>query len=130
MTLDPAAFRKMVQDYTAAWNSGDPAQVAAFYAPDCGISANRGEWWLGEERMKTFAGGFFAEVPDLKLTCDDFRLAGNHAVFVWSFTGHHVETGNPLNIQGWEEWELGPDLRVTKSLGWFDADEYARQIAG
>ena len=27
-------------------------------------------------------------------------------------------------------WELNEDLKVKSSLGWFDAVDYARQIAG
>ena len=36
---------------------------------------------------------------------------------------------NHVKVCGWEEWELGGDLKVTSSLGWFDAAKYARQIA-
>ena len=49
---------------------------------------------------------------------------------MWTFTGHHAETGNPLHVQGWEEWELGEDMKVTSALGWFDGEEYDRQVAG
>ena len=76
------------------------------------------------------SAGFHADVPDLALTCDDIRHAGDHAVFVWTFTGHDANTGNPLTVHGWEEWELGGDLKVKASLGWFDADDYARQVEG
>ncbi len=30
---------------------------------------------------------------------------------------------------GWEEWELDDNMKVKSSLGWFDAQEYERQIA-
>lgn len=58
------------------------------------------------------------------------RGSGNHVIFVWTFTGHDARTGNPLIIRGWEEWEVGDDLKVVSSRGWFDADEYGRQAAG
>lgn len=130
MTLDPDAVRRMAHDYTAAWNSGDPAQVAAHYAPDGQIIINRGDPCKGTAEITTMAAGFYAEVQDLRLTCDDIRVSGSHAVIVWTFTGHHSETGNPLEVQGWEEWELSADMKLQASLGWFDADDYARQIAG
>ena len=76
------------------------------------------------------AAGFYSDVPDLTLTCDDIRLAGDHAIYVWTFTGHDAGTGNPLNIRGWEEWDLTADGKVAASRGWFDAKDYARQVAG
>ncbi len=130
MGLTFEAVAQAAQDYTAAWNSGDPAAVASFYAEAGGIVINRGEPWEGRARVQDMAAGFYADVPDLVLSCDDIRLAGNHAVFVWTFTGHDAGTGNPLNIRGWEEWELNEDGKVAASRGWFDAEEYARQVAG
>ena len=32
-------------------------------------------------------------------------------------------------FSGWEEWDLNDDLKVTKSLGWYDAEDYERQVA-
>ncbi|WP_243403545.1 nuclear transport factor 2 family protein [Shimia abyssi] len=49
---------------------------------------NHGDPWEGRDRLRDMAAGFFADVPDLKLTCDDVRIAGNHAVYVWTFVGH------------------------------------------
>lgn len=121
---------RMAEEYTAAWNSGSADAVAAFYAPDGEIVINRGDPWTGRSRVADMAAGFFADVPDLALTCDDIRPAGNHAVYVWSFTGHDATTGHPLHIRGWEEWDLTDDLKVRASRGWFDAEDYARQAAG
>lgn len=130
MSIDPAAVTKMAHDYTAAWNSGSAQAVASFYAEDGSIVINKGDPWLNRSGVADMAAGFFADVPDLSLTCDSIRVSGTHAVYVWTFTGHDAGTGNPLNIEGWEEWELGPDLKVKSSKGWFDADAYGRQVAG
>jgi hypothetical protein len=51
-------------------------------------------------------------------------------IFVWTFTGHDTTSGNSLNIREWEEWEVGEDLKVVSSKGWFDAEVYALQAAG
>ncbi|MFC2968813.1 nuclear transport factor 2 family protein [Acidimangrovimonas pyrenivorans] len=120
----------LAKDYTAAWNSGSAAAVASFYAEDGEIVINRGAPWSGRARVEEMAAGFYADVPDLTLRCDDIRLSGSHAVYVWTFTGHDAGTGNPLTVRGWEEWELGDDLAVIASRGWFDAEDYARQAAG
>jgi uncharacterized protein (TIGR02246 family) len=116
--------------YTAAWNSKSPEAVASFYAQDGVIVINRGEPWQGRSRVADMAAGFYADVPDLTLTCDSVRAAGDHLIYVWTFTGHDAGTGNPLTIHGWEEWDMDADMKVKASRGWFDAEEYGRQAAG
>ena len=76
------------------------------------------------------AAGFLADVPDLLLENDGIRSAGTHVVFLWTFSGHDAQTGNPVKVSGWEEWELDDDLNVISSLGWFDAEDYRRQVDG
>jgi uncharacterized protein (TIGR02246 family) len=116
--------------YTDAWNSGAAEAVASFYAPDGHIVINRGTPWEGRAGIAAMAAGFFADVPDLTLSCDGLRLAGNHVAYLWTFTGHHARTRNPLRIMGWEEWDLNAEGKVTASRGWYDAEAYARQVAG
>jgi hypothetical protein len=64
------------------------------------------------------------------LVCDKVCCAGDHVVYLWTFTGTHSGTKNPLRVVGWEEWDLDADLKVKASRGWFDADDYGRQTAG
>jgi len=128
--IDPTEVKKVAADYTAAWNSKSAEAVASFYAEDGEIIINRGEPWTGRSRVQDMASGFYADVPDLTLTCDDVRCSGSHVIYVWTFTGHDAATGKPLRIRGWEEWELNEELKVVASRGWFDADDYARQAAG
>jgi nuclear transport factor 2 (NTF2) superfamily protein len=123
--LDDLAAR-----YTAAWNSKEPEAVASFHTSTSSIAINRGEPSEGFEGLTAMAAGFHADVPDLHLTCDGIRGAGDHIVYLWAFTGHHAETGNPLRVTGWEEWELDDTMKVTRALGWFDGVDYDRQVAG
>jgi len=127
MTSDLDRMRQVADAYTAAWNSGSADAVAAFYAPDGQIVINRGQRWEGRAGVAEMAAGFFADVPDLHLVCDGLRIAGDHLVYLWTFTGTHASTGMPLRVSGWEEWDIDPEHRVTSSRGWFDADDYSRQ---
>lgn len=127
MTLDPEAVRAMASAYTAAWNSGSPEAVASFYATGGQSVINGGEPWVGRRSIGEMAAGFFADVPDLELVCDAVRCAGSHVVYFWTFTGTHATTQKPLRLAGWEEWDLGPDLKIAVSRGWYDAADYARQ---
>ncbi len=130
MAVDIERFEEMTAAYTSAWNSGDPSAVADHFAPGRGITINRGENQFGREAMIAMASGFMAAFPDLKLTCDFCRLAGDHAVYGWTLEGHHAETGNRVKASGWEEWELNEECRITNSLGWFDAEDYVAQVSG
>ncbi len=125
-----ADIAQIAAAYTAAWNSGSAEAVATFYAPDGTIVINRGTPWEGRAGVAAMAAGFFADVPDLSLTCDGLRIAGDHVAYLWTFTGHHAQTRNPLRITGWEEWDLDAGGKVKTSCGWFDAADYARQVAG
>jgi uncharacterized protein (TIGR02246 family) len=115
--------------YTAAWNTGDPAAVAAFFASDGSITINGGNPWPGRDGVAAMAAGFYADIPDLALRCDGVRAAGPHLLYLWTFTGTFAATGKPLTVTGWEEWQIGADGLIASSLGWFDADDYARQTA-
>ena len=130
MTIDPKKAKQMADAYTAAWNSGSAQAVAEFYAKDGGIVINRGEPWQGRDRVAQMAAGFFSDVPDIKIVCDGVRCAGDHVVYLWTFTGTHAGTKRPLCVSGWEEWDLDADYKVKASRGWYDADDYTRQTGG
>ena len=130
MGLDLKGAEALAASYTAAWNSGSAKAVAGHYAEGGGIVINRGTPWLGRAGIEAMAQGFYADVPDIHITCDGIRLLGDHMVYFWTFTGHHSGTKNPLNIVGCEEWDLDAEGKVAASRGWYDGAEYARQVAG
>ena len=130
MSFDQASLDDLATRYTEAWNSKVPENVAAFHLSSSQISINRGDPSVGHEGLTAMAAGFHADVPDLFLRNDGIRSAGDHVVYLWSFTGHDAQTGNPLNISGWEEWELDENMKVKSALGWFDAEDYQRQVDG
>ena len=125
--VDYHDMEQVADAYTAAWNSGSAEAVAGFYADDGQIAINRGTPWHGRAGLMAMAQGFYADVPDLALTCDGVRVAGDHVLYLWTFAGTHAGSGRPVLVSGWEEWDLGADLKVRSSRGWFDEDDYARQ---
>ena len=128
MSVSLDAAEDLDKRYTAAWNTGRPEAVAEFFAETGGIVINRGTPWEARAGITKMAAGFFADVPNLALVCDGVRLAGTHMVYLWTFTGTHSGTGRPLRIEGWEEWDLTPDLKIKASRGWFDPEDWARQV--
>lgn len=130
MSFDQKSLDDLAARYTDAWNSKDPQRVAAFHLPSSQISINRGAPSRGHEGLTAMAAGFHADVPDLVLQNDGIRGAGRHIVYMWTFTGHDAQTGNPLKISGWEEWEVDETMKISSALGWFDAEDYQRQVDG
>ncbi|MEM7319597.1 MAG: SgcJ/EcaC family oxidoreductase [Pseudomonadota bacterium] len=123
-------MQKLAQEYAIAWSSGNAAEVAAFFSEDGEICVNRGDVFRGREAITKMAEGYFTDFPDFDLRCDLMRKAGSHAVFVWTFEGHHDETGNHVVSHGWQEMELTEDYKIKSSLGWYDPEDYERQIKG
>ena len=130
MAMTQGEAAELAQAYTAAWNTGAPEAVAAFFASDGRIVINGGEPWIGRVRIAEMAKGFFSDVLGLRLACDKVRGAGTHLVYLWTFTGTHSATGNRLCVAGWEEWDVDANFKIILSRGWFDAHHYAQQIAG
>ncbi|HLO19747.1 MAG TPA: nuclear transport factor 2 family protein [Sphingomicrobium sp.] len=127
MTITADRVHSMAQRYTEAWNSGQPEAVAAFFSRDGGISINGGELWRGTEGVASMAAGFYSDVPNLRLVCDGVRASGNHAVYLWTFTGTHATTKRELRVSGWEEWDLDDAGLIERSCGNFDVEDYSRQ---
>ncbi len=127
--ISPDEMIETALNYAVAWSSGDPQAVASYYAEDGSITINRGDTLKGRAAIAEMAAGFYSEFPDLVVKCDQFRMGGDHAIFVWTLEGHHAVTKNFVRVGGWEEWDLTKDGKVSASKGWFDAAEYERQIA-
>ncbi|MFZ5607977.1 MAG: nuclear transport factor 2 family protein [Pseudomonadota bacterium] len=127
MSHEVNRIARLVADYTAAWNSHSPAAVAGFFAESGSIVVNAGETYTGQEGVMRLAADFFNDVPDLLLRCDGVRCSGRHVLYPWTFTGTHSATGKPLEISGWEEWDLDESDSILFSRGWFDMRDYARQ---
>lgn len=68
----------IAEAHTAVWNSGSTDAVAQFLACDGGILINRGVPWQGCANVSAMSAGFFADAPDLSLTCNGVRCAGGH----------------------------------------------------
>jgi hypothetical protein len=69
--------------------------------------------------------------PDLRVTMDGASLDGERAVYHWTLTGTDTGpggNGKAVRISGHEEWTIGADGLIARSLGHFDEAEYRRQL--
>ena len=123
------SLHDLAERYTAAWSSQDPAGVAAFFSPTGSLTVNDGAPAVGRDAIAQLAQSFMTAFPDLHLTMDGLSVDGNKAIYRWTLEGTYSATGKRVRISGHEEWSIGADGLVSRSLGHFDADDYARQIA-
>lgn len=126
MPHDRQRLLEFSRSYTAAWNSGDPAQVVEHYEPGAMIAINGGD----QTPIPVVAESFMADFPQLELEQGDVVLRDDEIVeYHWTLRGEHSGTGNRVDISGFEEWTLGSEGLVSSSRGTFDAAEYERQVA-
>lgn len=128
MHPDMATAAQIAEMHCAAWTRRDMKAVADRYSETVSFGMNGGAPMTSRSEIADMAEGFMSDFPDLVLVCDRVLVADHHMVYVWTFEGHHRTTGNFVRFSGWEEWDLDENLKVVKSLGWFDAEDYERQV--
>jgi nuclear transport factor 2 (NTF2) superfamily protein len=131
MPPDPQQLRRFAEDYTAAWCSMDPSQVAGHYAPNGSLAINGGAPAVGREAITATAQGFYTALPDMQVFMNDLVIHGDRIEYHWTFTGTNTGpggTGNSVRVVGYEEWTIDDDGLIAASVGQYDAAEYARQL--
>lgn len=99
-----AAAEGIAAKWAAAWNSHDPAKVAALFAED-GVyedipfgSTNR-----GAAALRKYAADYFAAVPDMKTVVTGGSIKNGVGYVEWTFSGTDVglyKTGKPFSLRG------------------------------
>ena len=128
---DQDELQHFAQDYAAAWSSGDPRRVAAFFAENGSLSINGGTPSVGRDAVAADARGFMTAFPDMVVSFDALVVTDVGPEFHWTLTGTNTGpggTGNHVRVRGYEVWRIGPDGLIAESNGHFDADEYRRQL--
>ena len=119
-------MRDFAARYTAAWCSQDPARVAAFFSADGSLRVNDGAPAVGRIAIAGVAQEFMSDFPDLKVIMDGVETQGDRAVYRWTLTGS--KGGRQVRISGFEEWRIAEDGLIAESQGYFDSDDYRRQL--
>jgi hypothetical protein len=131
--MDATRLQDIATKYTAAWCSQDAASVAAFFAENGSLTINQGEPSVGRAAIAAAAQGFMTAFPDMVVRMDSLGLEGGRITFHWTLTGTNTGpggTGRAVRISGYEEWTIGADGLIGRSLGHFDEAEYRRQLEG
>ena len=126
-------IRDLARRYTAAWCSQDPANVAAFFAPEGSLCVNDGVPAVGRGAISEVARGFMTAFPDMQVRMDGLLEREGRFIYRWTLTGTNTGpngTGQRVEISGFEEWKIGGDGLIAQSQGLFDDADYQRQLQG
>jgi len=132
-SMDATRLREFATKYTAAWCSQDPASVASFFAENGSLRINQGEPSVGRAAITAAAQGFMTAFPDMVVQMDRLVLDEGGLTYYWTLTGTNTGpggTGRAVRISGFEEWTIGADGLIARSLGHFDEADYQRQLEG
>lgn len=117
--------------YTAAWNSRNAANVASFFSENGSLTINDGAPAVGRPAIAAAAQGFMTAFPNLVLEMNDLKVEGDYTFYHWTFSGTNSGpggTGARVRFSGYEQWTIGADGLIAKSLGHFDDADYQRQL--
>jgi len=109
----------------------DPSQVAAHFAPNGSLQVNDGAPAVGRDAITATARGFYEALPDMQVHLRELAVDGPRVEYRWTFTGTNTGpggTGKAVRVDGYEEWTLDDAGLISRSLGHYDAAEYARQL--
>ena len=129
--MDLASIKAFAARYTAAWCSQDPSQVASFFAESGSLTINAGAPSAGRDAIAASARTFMTAFPDLVVQMDALERHESGFIYRWTLSGANTGpdgTGNRVRISGYEEWTIGADGLIAKSIGHFDEAEYTRQM--
>jgi hypothetical protein len=129
---DPRArLKDLAERYTAAWSSGDPTRVAAFFAEEGSLRVNDGQPAVGRDAIEEVARGFMTDLPDILLSFDGLEGRGDRVRFYWTLEATNSGpggTGKRVRVSGHETWRLNDDGLIAESQGRFPSAEYERQL--
>ena len=131
VTSPSRAVWDLVMRASKAWSSADPESVASCYEETASLTINRGKPSTGRAELAATAAGYMEAFPDLLVSVDHVLVAGDSVFWVWTLTGSNTGpggTGHRVRVSGIEVWTMGASGLVAKSIGYYDADTYNRQL--
>ncbi len=108
------------QNYTDAWNSKQPEDMASIYAENGTLTMNNGKPAVGRKQLAETAQSYMEAFPDLELTMDSLIAENGNYRYYWTFKGTNTGSegsGNKVDFSGFEEWTMNNQGIVQKSIG-------------
>jgi hypothetical protein len=120
-------------EYEAAWRSLVPGNPFSYQATNCIVTVNDGNSMISTEEILGGIIGFMEAFHDLLIAMRDVIDEDRGTVFYWNLKGTNSGpggTGNNVDIDGCVVWKLNNENRIVALMGYFDIEEYERQVNG
>lgn len=127
----------IVQQWAAAWSSGDMKRVTNLFVDDCIYEdVTLGVVNRGKDQLTTFGEGFFAAAPDLQIELVSHFASSERAAAEWWFKGTQTgevlglpASGRPFAFRGMSAFELR-DGQIARCSDYWDLESFRTQLVG
>ena len=129
--MEDKDLKLFAERYAAAWRSQRPASVAVFFAPNGSLTVNDRTPAVGRAAIAEVARSFMTAFPDMVVTFDRLEKVADRVRFHWTLTGTNTGpggSGKKVRISGYESWLMNDKGLIANSQGYFDSQEYERQL--
>lgn len=125
-----------MQAYLAAWNSHEPAAVAAFFTEDAVYDdRGAGEIATGSAAIRDHAASVMAAFPDLRFEMVRAAHAENFTAGHWTSSMTHSGelsglkgTGRVVKTEGVDVATLNDDERISHLVSFYDGAQIMRDL--
>jgi ketosteroid isomerase-like protein len=113
---------ELMRAISAAFNSRDVDRIVDFFAEDAVFWLARGpepvgRTLKGKAAIRKALSDRFRQIPDMRWEGQDYILAGDHAVSIWTVRGKGAD-GEALNYQGCDLYRFKGGKIVEKNTFW------------
>ena len=114
---------ELMKAISAAFNARDVERIVSFFAEDGVFCLSRGSEPVGRTLkgkavIRQVLADRFKQIPDMRWENEEYILAGNRAVSIWTVKGEGGD-GEVLNYQGCDIYTFGPDDKIVhKNTFW------------
>lgn len=124
-----------IDDLVSAWNSHDPARLAAFYTPDATFEeVPLGSPLHGQAAIRAMLTGLFTAFPDFVMTAGNRAEHSDCLAWEWIVTGTHraefngiPATNRPVKMRG-VSWCCLRGGKVAENREYWDLATLLKQL--
>jgi steroid delta-isomerase-like uncharacterized protein len=115
--METADGERMVTDYAEAWDTRDPARIAALFAENALYEdIGPGTLYEGRPAIQAYVARLFEDTPDFTVTLLNAFASDQYVAMEWRISGtHQASGGHRFGVRGVSilELESGEIQRVT-----------------
>jgi taurine dehydrogenase small subunit len=113
---------ELMRKISAAFNSRDVDRIVDCFAEDGVFCLARGPESVGrtlkgKAAIRKALADRFVQIPDMRWENEDYILAGDRAISIWTVRGRGVD-GEELNYQGCDIYRFEGDKIIHKNTFW------------